>query len=151
MSIVRWYPSRDVNYFQENLNRMVESFFRSPQREDDSLTSTAWMPPVDVYETENEIVLKAELPEIDEKNVKIGVENNTLTISGERNLSTETKEDNYRRIERSYGSFTRSFTLSSSVDTAKISAKYKDGILKVVLPKREEAKPRQVKIAIEKE
>ena len=151
MTVVRWYPSQEVTSFQESVNRLFDNFFRSPRGEDNGLTSTGWMPPVDIYETENEVVLKVELPEVDIKNVNINAENNILSIQGERTLSEETKEDNYRRIERTYGAFARSFTLPGTVDTTKIAAKYKDGILRLVLPKKEESKPRQVSIEIEKE
>ena len=150
MAVVRWYPSQEVSSFQNSVNRLFDNFFRSPRGENE-LTSTAWMPPVDIYETEDEVVLKAELPEIDIKTVNISAENNVLTVKGERKLSEETKEENYRRIERTYGNFVRSFTLPASVDATRISAKYRDGVLRLVLPKKEESKPRQVNIEIEKE
>ena len=150
MAVVRWYPPQDVMSFQESVNKLFDSFFRNPQGENE-LTSTAWLPPVDIYETENEVVLKAELPEIDIQDINISAENNVLSIKGERRLSRETKEENYRRVERTYGKFVRSFTLPATVDAAKISARYKDGVLRLVLPKKEESKPRQFAVEIEKE
>lgn len=149
MAIMRWYPPQDVNSFQENVNRLFDSFFRSPRGESE-LNSSAWVPPVDIYDTKDSVVLKLELPEIDVNAVKIRAENNVLSISGERKLSDEAREESYFRIERIYGPFVRTFTLPMNVDATKISAKYKDGILRLFLPKKEEAKPRQVSIEIEK-
>ena len=151
MSVVRWYQPREAGVFQDSVNRLFDGFFRSPHLEENDLRATAWTPAVDIYETENEVVLKAELPEIDVKDISINAESNVLTLKGERKLSQETTEENYHRIERVYGSFSRSFTLPSTVDITNISAKYRDGILRLVLPKKEESKPRQVSIEIEKE
>jgi HSP20 family protein len=150
MTVVKWYPSREVGAFQDSVNRLFDNFFRSPDHKESDLTSTAWMPVVDIFETENEVVLKAELPEIDVKDLQINAENNVLTIRGERKLSDEVKEENYHRIERTYGAFSRSFTLPGIVDAAKIAARYKDGVLRVSLPKKEESKPRSVSIEVEK-
>lgn len=149
MAIMRWYQPQDVNSFQENVNRLFDGFFRSPRGESE-LNSSAWVPPVDIYDTKDSVVLKLELPEVDVNAVKIRAENNVLSISGERKLSDEAREESYFRIERTYGPFMRTFTLPMNVDATKISAKYKDGILRLFLPKKEEAKPRQVSIEIEK-
>jgi HSP20 family protein len=110
---------------------------------------TTWAPACDIYETDNEIVVKAELPEVKKEDVHVSLENNLLTIRGERNLSEETKRENYHRLERRYGAFTRSFTLPSFADTSKINAEFKDGMLRVTLPKREEAKPKQIEVKVE--
>ena len=150
MAVVKWYPHQDVTSFQDGVNRLFDNFFRSPRGESE-LTSTAWVPPVDIYGTKDEVVLKVELPEINIKDVKINAENNVLSISGERKFSDEVKEESYFRIERTYGPFVRTFTLPASVDATKISAKYKDGVLRLVLPKKEESKPRQVTLEIEKD
>jgi len=108
-----------------------------------------WMPPVDVYETDaHDIVIKAELPDMAREDIEVTVENNTLTLRGEKKFSEEVKEDRYRRIERSYGQFTRSFTLPNTVDAAKVSAEYKNGVLTVKLPFREEAKPRTINVEV---
>lgn len=149
MAIVKGYPQQEVTSFQDSVNRLFDNFFGSPRGQSE-LTSTAWVPPVDIYDTKDEVVLKVELPEIDVKDVKISAVSNVLSISGERKLSAEAKEENYYRIERAYGTFVRTFTLPTTVDAARISAKYKDGVLRLVLPKKEESKPRQVNIEIEK-
>jgi HSP20 family protein len=109
---------------------------------------TAWSPSVDVYETENELVIKADLPDLSEKDIDVRVENNMLTIRGERKYDQTVKEDNYLRVERAYGAFSRSFSLPNTVNTEAILASYKNGVLKVELPKRAESKPKQVKVNI---
>jgi HSP20 family protein len=111
----------------------------------------AWAPPVDVYEHEGNIVLKAELPGVDPKEVDVRLENNVLTLRGERKFGSEVKRDSYHRVERSYGAFSRSFTLPSLVDQQHIKADFKDGVLQVTLPKREEAKPKQIQISVGKQ
>lgn len=107
-----------------------------------------WAPACDIYENNNEIVVKVELPEVKREDVRVSIENNLLTIHGERKLSEETKKENYHRVERNYGEFTRSFTLPGFVDTNKVNAEFKDGILRVTLTKREEAKPKQVEVKV---
>ncbi len=144
-SITRWDPFRNVSSLQEQVNRLFESTF--PARLDDSALTT-WAPAVDIYETENELVLKADLPEINEKDLDVRLENSMLTIRGERKFEQQVKEDNYLRVERAYGSFSRSFSLPNTVNTDSIKAEYKNGVLKVELPKRAESKPKQVKISV---
>ena len=144
-SITRWYPFRNVSTLQEQVNRLFDGNF-SPSG--DHSTLTAWAPSVDVYETENELVIKADLPEVSEKDIDLRVENNMLTIRGERKFEQNVKEENYLRVERSYGSFSRSFSLPNTVDTQAIKAEYTDGVLTVTLPKRAESKPKQVKINV---
>lgn len=144
-SITRWDPFRNVSSLQEQVNRLFESTF--PGRPDDSALTT-WAPAVDIYETENELVLKADLPDINEKDLDVRVENNMLTIRGERKFEQQVKEDNYLRVERAYGSFSRSFSLPNTVNTDAIKAEYKNGVLTVELPKRAESKPKQVKISV---
>ena len=154
MAIVRWEPFRDLLTLQGRMNRLFDESFRGASRgsatEDDWALGGSWAPVVDIYEQEGHIVLKAELPGIDSKDVDIRLENNVLTLSGERKLDNEVKRENYHRVERAYGSFTRSFTLPTVVDQEKINAEYKDGVLRVTLPKREEAKPKQISIAVSK-
>jgi len=145
MAIIRWDPFRDIVTLRERMNRMFEDVF-SGRQEDKELTPSAWAPAVDIYETENELVLAAEVPGLSEKDVEIKIEDNTLTLKGERRFEKETKEENYHRIERSYGSFYRAFTLPNSIDPEKIQAEHENGVLKVVMPKRQELKPRMVKI-----
>ena len=115
---------------------------------DESLATTGFAPAVDVYEDEHNTTLKIEVPGIDEKDIDVRIENNTLTVHGERKFEKEEKEENYRRIERQYGSFTRSFTLPTTVDSEKVSASYDKGVLKITLPKKAEAKPKQIKVNI---
>lgn len=154
MAIVRWEPFRDLMSLQDRMNRLFDESFRGASRsgatDDDWALGGSWAPAVDIYEQEGNIVLKAELPGVDSKDVDIRLENNVLTLRGERKLDTEVKRENYHRVERAYGSFTRSFTLPTVVDQEKIKADYRDGVLRVTLPKREEAKPKQISIAIGK-
>jgi HSP20 family protein len=145
-SLIRWDPFRNVNALQEQFNRLFESSY--PSRGTESTALTTWAPAVDIYETENELVMKADLPDINEKDLDVRVENNMLTIRGERKFEQSVKEDNYLRIERSYGSFSRSFSLPNTVSTDAVRAEYKNGVLTVSLPKRAEAKPKQVKVNV---
>jgi HSP20 family protein len=146
MTIVRWDQSRDVAALQEGLSRMLEGVYRRPQED---LNRGAWVPVVDVYTNgQHELVLKAELPDMKEEDIEVTVEGNTLTLSGEKKFDTEVTEDQFHRIERSYGSFGRTFALPPTVDTAKVSAQYKAGVLTVRLPLREEAKPNKIKVAV---
>jgi HSP20 family protein len=152
MAIVRWEPFRDLVSLQDRMNRLFDESFRGIGRGagEDDFSLGAWAPAVDIYEKDGNIVLKAELPGIDPKDVDVRVENNVLTLRGERKFEEEVKKDNFHRVERSYGSFTRSFTLPSVVDTEKIKADCKDGVLRLTLPKREEAKPKQISISVSK-
>ena len=144
VAITKFDPFRNLLNFQEQFNRMFDDSFRF--RGESALT--AWAPAVDIYETENELVLKADLPDINEKDLDIRLENNTLTIQGERKFEKQLSEDNYLRVERAYGSFTRSFALPSSVNPDQIHAEYQNGVLTVRMPKREESKPKQIKLAV---
>jgi HSP20 family protein len=146
MTIVRWDQSRDMAAFQEGLSRMLEGVYRRPQED---LNRGAWVPVVDVYTNDqHELVLKAELPDMKEEEIEVTVEDNTLTLSGEKKLDTEVTEEQFHRIERSYGAFARTFALPPTVDPAKVSAQYKAGVLTVRLPLREEAKPNKIKVAV---
>ena len=130
---------------QEQVNRLFDTSF--PGRSDNSALTT-WAPAVDIYETENELVVKADLPDINEKDLDVRIENNTLTIRGERKFEKKVNEDNYLRVERTYGSFSRSFSLPNTVNSEAIKADYKNGVLTVELPKRAESKPKQVKVNV---
>jgi HSP20 family protein len=145
MAIIRWDPFRDIVTLREKMNRLFEDAVTARGEERDMISST-WTPSVDIYETGNEIVLTAEVPGIDEKDIDIKIENNTLSIQGERKFEKETKEENYHRIERSYGSFFRSFTIPHNVDQDKIEAEHESGVLRVVMPKKPESKPKKVKV-----
>ncbi len=144
-SITRWDPFVNLSGLQEQLNRFFESTL--PGRSDNSALTT-WAPAVDIYETENELVLKADLPEISEKDLDVRVENNMLTIRGERKFEQKVKEGSYLRTERTYGSFSRSFSLPNTVNSENIKAEYKNGVLTLELPKRAESKPKQVKVNV---
>ena len=153
MAIVRWEPFRDLVSIQERMNRLFDDAFRGsgrPAGEDDWALGGSWAPAVDIYEQEGNIVLKAELPGVDAKDVDIRVENNVLTMSGERKLDNEVKRESYHRVERAYGSFARSFTLPSVVDADRIKAEFRDGVLRVTLPRKDEAKPKQISISVSK-
>jgi HSP20 family protein len=145
MAIIRWDPFRDMVTLREKMNRLFEDIY-SRRGEDKDIAATTWAPSVDIYETESELVMTAEIPGVDEKDVEIKVEDNTLTLKGERKFEKETKEENYHRIERSYGTFYRAFTLPNSIDPDKIHAEHENGVLKISMPKRQELKPRKVKI-----
>jgi HSP20 family protein len=151
MAIVRWEPFRDLLSLQDRMNRLFDESYRGGRtgtNADEWALGGSWAPAVDIYEQDGNIVMKAELPGVDPKAVDIRLENNTLTLRGERALDKEVKQDNYHRVERSYGAFSRSFTLPTVVDQGSIKAEYKDGVLKLTLPKREEAKPRQIQINV---
>jgi len=153
MAIVRWEPFRDLMTVQERMNRIFDDAFRGVSGrggEDDWALGGTWAPPVDIYEQDGNLVLKAELPGVDPKDVDVRVENNVLTLTGERKFENEVKREQYHRVERAYGRFSRSFTLPNVVDTANIKAEFKDGLLRVVMPKREEAKPKQISISVNK-
>ena len=148
MAIVRWTdPFREFAQLQDRLNR---AFSDAYGRSDEGLLSSgSWLPPVDIYQTsEHELVLKAELPDLERSDIDITVDKGTLTIKGEKKLSTEVKEEQFHRIERRYGTFSRSFSLPTTVDPGKVSADYKNGVLTVKLPLREEAKPRSIKVDV---
>src|ERR1700730_5807366 len=142
-----WESLRELSAMQDRINRMNRLIreSNSPEVPEEALTTTALAPPVDIYEDEHNIVLKIEVPGIDEKDIDVRVQNNTLTVHGERKMEKEEKEENFRRVERQYGSFTRSFTLPSSVDPEQVSADYDQGVLKIKLAKKAEAKPKQIK------
>jgi HSP20 family protein len=145
MAIIRWDPFRDMVTLREKMNRLFEDVFAS-RSEDKEFTTNSWAPAVDIFETENELVMSAEIPGVDEKDIEIKVEDNTLSLKGERKFEKETKEENYHRLERSYGSFYRAFTLPNSIDPERIQAEHENGILRITMPKRLELKPRKVKI-----
>jgi HSP20 family protein len=148
--LTRWEPFREFSTMQDRMNRMNRLFRESysPEGPEDALATTSFAPPVDIYEDEHTIALKLEVPGIDEKDIDVRIEGNTLTVHGERKIEKEEKEENFRRVERQYGSFTRSFTLPSSVDTGQVSADYDRGVLKINLAKKAEAKPKQIKVNV---
>jgi HSP20 family protein len=144
-TIARWEPFRGVTTLQDQINRLFNDAF---ERTGEQSNLSAWVPAVDIYETEHELVVKADLPDVDPKDLDIRVENNILTIRGERKFEKKVNEENYLRVERTYGSFARSFTLANTVNTDAIKADYQNGVLALTIPKREEAKPKQVKVNV---
>ena len=141
---------REFSTLQDRVNRTFRESY-SPEGPGDALTTANFAPPVDVYEDEHNITLKIEVPGIDEKDIDVSIENNTLTVRGERTLEKEEKEENFQRVERQYGSFTRSFTLPNSVDLEQVSADYNKGVLKIRLAKKAEAKPKQIRVTVDGE
>ena len=144
--LTRWDPFRELATVQDRMNRLFQDSF-GPGREE-GLTTAAFAPAVDIYEDEHNITLKVEVPGIDEKDIDVRLENSTLTIRGERKFEKEEKEENYRRVERQYGAFSRSFTLPNVVDTENVQANYDKGVLEVRLAKKAEAKPKQIKVSV---
>src|SRR5437867_13424737 len=143
MSLIKWDPFREFDTLNERVGGFLRKNWEAP------MSTTVWNPAVDIFENENEVVVKAELPGMNAKDIDVRLENNVLTLKGERHFEKETKEENYHRIEREYGTFSRAFTVPTAVNGDKVTAEYKDGILKVVLPKKEETKLKQIKVAAE--
>jgi HSP20 family protein len=148
--LTRWEPFREFSTMQDRMNRMNRLFRESysPEAPEEALTTTNFAPPVDIYEDEHTITLKLDVPGVEEKDIDVRIQDNTLTVHGERKIEKEEKEENYRRVERQYGTFTRSFTLPSSVDLAHVNAQYDNGVLKISLAKKAEAKPKQIKVNV---
>jgi HSP20 family protein len=139
MSLSHFDPLASLRVFEGSVARMLN----------EPAANHPWAPAVDIYETENELVLKADVPDVDQKDIDVRVENQTLTVAGERKFKKEENGKGYHRIERNYGAFSRSFSVPNSFDTEKIAATYRSGVLTVNLPKKEAAKPRQIKVAVE--
>ncbi len=148
MAIVRWDPFREFAQLQEQLNRAFSNAY-SRGNDEGLMAAGSWMPPVDIYQNgDQELVLKAEVPDMNKDDIEITVDNGTLTIRGEKKFDSDVKEEQFHRIERHYGAFSRSFSLPPTVDPGKVAAEYKNGVLTVKLPLREEAKPRQIKVDV---
>jgi HSP20 family protein len=155
MTLVRWNPRResaafpsDVLSMQREINKMFDTFFRGGMMEEGDLATASWAPAVDIAEHDNEYLVKLELPGVNKDDVKITMQENILIVRGEKKQEKESKDSNYRRVERSFGSFQRSFTLPTTVKSDKIEASYKDGILSITLPKAEEAKRKQIEVKV---
>jgi len=147
MPIVRWDPFRDVFALQNRVNSLFHEFNRG-QNDSEPASTAAFVPAVDIYEDEHKIVLKLEVPGLKQEDLDIRIENNTLTVRGERKFDKEEKEENFHRIERRYGSFFRSFTVPNTLNTDNVKADYDAGVLRIELEKRAEAKPKQIKVQI---
>ena len=150
MAIVRWEPFRDMLAAQREFDRLFRGAFGPAALGEEEASTRTWAPPVDIYEDGDNLVMKAELPGINPDDVEVRVEDNTLYLKGERKFEKEVKEENYHRVERAYGTFARAFSLSNTIDSDKVAANYKDGVLTLTLPKREEAKPKAIKINVNK-
>jgi HSP20 family protein len=145
-TISRWAPIQSLTSLHDQVNRLRDSSTsRSAKAETDLAT---WAPAVDIYETEGELVVKADLPDLDEKDIDVQIEHNVLTIRGERKFEKTINQDNYLRVERTYGAFSRSFSLPNTIDSEQIHAEYRNGVLSVRMPKREESKPKQIKVSV---
>lgn len=148
MAIVRFDPFRELTDMQDRMGRLMGEFY-GRRGADDLMRRGAWVPPVDIYDSGNhELVIKAELPEMKREDIQLTVENNTLTISGEKKMDETVKEEQCHRVERVYGQFSRSFSLPPTVDTGRVSADYKAGVLTIRIPMRDEAKPRQIQVKV---
>jgi HSP20 family protein len=148
MAIVRFDPFRELTTMQDRINRIFGDVYHR-NVDDDLMTRGDWMPPVDIYQNGNqELVIKAELPGLKKEDIDVRVENNTLTLRGERKREETVKNEQFHRVERSYGAFSRSFSLPSTIDTEKVNADFKDGVLSITLPLREEARPRQIEVKV---
>jgi HSP20 family protein len=146
MALVRWNPIRDFSVLQNQMNRLFEDAMGTWLGESNGRGNTNWVPLADIYETDSDLIVRAELPGVDPKMVDLRVENNALTIRGERPFEQKVDKEHYHRLERSYGAFSRSFALPATVDADKIRAQYRDGILNLTLPKSEKAKPKRIQI-----
>ena len=147
MAIIRWAPFQELATMEDRMNRLFNDVYT--RQNADVMTRGAWAPPVDIYENGNhELILKAELPAMTRDDIDITLENNTLTLRGEKKFAQDVKDEQYHHVERTYGSFSRSFALPTTVDVNKVSAEYKDGVLTIKLPFREEAKPKQIKVDV---
>jgi len=147
MPIIRWDPFQELNLITNRMNRLFQDTWGQGST-DESLTTSSFVPPVDIYEDEQNLTLKIEFPGIEQKDIDVRLENNTLTVRGERKFEKEEKEENFHRLERRYGSFYRAFTLPNTVDADSVKADYDNGVLKVTLAKKAEAKPKQIKVNV---
>lgn len=148
MSISRWDPFRDLLSLQERMNRLFEDSLSRTKGPEEDIFSSSWIPVVDIYETAEDMVMKAELPGMSREDISVEVKDNLLVLRGERKFQKNVKEENYYRLERNYGKFQRAFTLPFEVDRSKIEAHYRDGVLEVKLPKAEVSKPKQIEIKV---
>jgi HSP20 family protein len=146
MALMRWNPARDLVSIRDDMNRLFNEFFGRTEGQEGTWLSGAWTPPVDIHETDDALILKAELPGFSKDDVNVELKDNSLTLKGQRQNEKEVKEEQYHRRERAYGSFQRTFMLPATVDPEKVTATFKDGVLELRLPKRETAKPKRIAI-----
>jgi len=148
MSFKKWEPFKDLISIQERMNQLFDDTFSSRPHGAEEFSKGSWSPPVDIYETASNVVLKAEIPGMSQEDIDIKIEDNTMVLKGERKFEKESSDETYYRIERSYGTFVRSFTLPNSVDQGGVRASYELGVLKIVMPKKEEKKPKSIKVQV---
>lgn len=148
MTLSRWDPFRDMTSLQERMNKLFEDSLMRSRTSDQEFPMGSWTPPVDIYETDDKVILKADLPGIDQKDIDLRIEDNTLILRGERKFDKEKSQEDFHRIERAYGAFHRTFRLPGSVDQGQVLATHKDGVLEIVLNKREDTRPRQIKVEV---
>lgn len=146
MSVTRWDPFRDLLALQERMSRLFEQTLSRSRSPAEIAASGSWSPAIDMYETEASLVMKAELPEVEHQDIEVRVNNNQLTLKGERRMKEEVRQDHYHRMERAFGPFSRTFTLPTSVDSESVKAEFKDGILRVTMPKRAEGRSKPIRI-----
>ncbi len=146
MAIVKYNPFRELRTMQDQMNRMLDMAWNREFGEE--LKEGVWQPPVDIYEDEQSVIIKAEVPDVDQKDIEVKIENNTLTLKGERKHSSEIKKENYYRVERYFGQFQRTFSLPQSINQEKVQATCEKGILTIILPKRKEVKPKQISVEV---
>ena len=146
MAIVRYNPFRDLRTIQEQMNRLIDQAWNRESGED--IREGAWQPPVDIYEDESSVIIKAELPDVDQKDIEVKIEDNTLILRGERKQDNSIRKENYHRIERFFGSFQRSFALPLTIDRENVKASCEKGVLTIILPKKEETKPKQINVEV---
>lgn len=146
MALIRWDPFRDLLTLQDRMDRLFQDSMTRNRGYEESLAPGFWSPPVDIYETDDAVILKAELAGLNKNDVTIEVKDSTLILRGERKFEKDVKEENYHRIERSYGAFSRTFSLPQTVDQANVSATFKDGLLEIKIPKVRDARPKQIEI-----
>ena len=148
MYLKKWDPFRDLLSIQERMNQLFGEALSFPRAGAEEFSKGSWQPAVDIYETPSHVVLKAEIPGMNQDEIEIVIEDNTLVLKGERRFEKEAADERYHRIERSYGTFARSFTLPNSVDQDGVTATYEAGVLKIVMPKKEEKKPKSIKVDV---
>ncbi|ACM19765.1 ATP-independent chaperone, alpha-crystallin/Hsp20 family [Geotalea daltonii FRC-32] len=146
MALVKYNPFKDLRTMQEEMNHLLDLAWNRESGEE--LNEGIWQPPVDIYENTEAVVIKAEVPDMDQQDIEVRIENNTLTLRGERKQNTDIKRENYHRVERYYGTFQRSFTLPQSIDRDKIQASCDRGVLTIILPKTEEIESKQIKVGV---
>lgn len=147
MSLARWDPFREFQNLENEMNRLFRHRLSGAPRSEEALTTSQFAPPVDVYEDDSKLSIKMDVPGVDSKDLDIRVDGNLLTVSGERKFEAEEKKENFRRVEREYGSFSRSFTLPASADTDNVSANFENGTLRIDIAKRADSRAKQIKIA----